>query len=164
MKNLLEEYLLCDLYQVKETKGYLLKENLTFIGSGLSYRNKINETCNNIGPIIVKKSIFFPFKYNLHEAITNVPLDTLYTNASFMEGIKKEYHTFVVITQLWNHTVKLADLKKYCDEHKNCEAYRQELLSLLKQGKNNLEKAKQKEIDNNEVINSIVRSLLLKKD
>ena len=176
-KNMLDNYLICDLYQVKNTNGYLDKQALNrmvYDYNQFSCITIIENNCEKVGRVIVKKNNFFLLKYYLHEAITNIPLNTLYitwtdspTNHHFtpvLQGFKNKYHTFIVITDLHEQTVKLADLKEYCDKHKTKEEYRQELKSLLKQGKSNLENAKRKADENIEAINSIVRSLLYKKN
>ena len=172
-KTLLDNYLIGELYQVKNPKGYMSKQDLKTIASFCivyeEYKHKIEPACENIGEVILKKSDIF-FKYNLREALTGVPLNTLYVgrhkkvNCILVEGNKNEYHTFVVIHDDCNSNVQLAKLQEYYAEHKNQEEYRQELISLLKQGKANLEDAKRKENEKIESINSVVRSLVYKKN
>ena len=112
-KNLLDNYLIGELYQVKNPKGYIVKQDLNYIGSFVfeGCKRKIATECENIGKVIVKKSDIF-FKYKLREAITKVALDTLYArynekdNYIWLEGTKNVYHTFVVIPDDCNYNVQ----------------------------------------------------------
>ena len=61
-KNMLDNYLICDLYQVKNTNGYLDKQALNRMlddNNLFSCIRIIEKNCEKVGRVIVKKNNFF---------------------------------------------------------------------------------------------------------
>ena len=138
-KSLLDRLYVCNLFQVKASKGYVRKEDLH---SKYGIINaSVMSHCYELGSIIVKKSIIFP--YSLEEVITGISFDTIYEVYNPYErcawyeytvkGGKKEYDTFILV--LRNPTKK--DIDDYYSLHSDAEEYKSELMSLISSGKNN---------------------------
>ena len=164
MKKTLDNLLLCDLYQVKEDIGYIDCHKLHGkYGIELDRYYSINK----IGSVIVYKSK--RFRYNLKEIITGIPIDTLYEkykgnawNDSYdyiVDGKKSEYDTFILVPTV-NHDIKIEELERYLEEHKDVEKYRNELKELLNNGSNNYSNKKKAEIEKINNDNLKVKTLL----
>lgn len=169
-KDDLKYYLICDLYQVNQTQGYFKLDDLRNACALPKYGVSEISCCNKIGHVILKKNRFsLSPTYRLCEAITNVPLDIIYGRYDSMYGIlhlkgkKREYHTFALIMESETYSVKLKDFQKYfIEEHPNQEEYRKMLFDLIQRGNDNLALKKQKESEDLNHSNSIVRSLRFK--
>ena len=164
MKKTLDNLILCDLYQVKEDIGYI--DCHEFHGK---YGIELDRyySINKIGSVIVYKSK--RFRYNLKEIITGIPIDTLYEkykgnawNNSYdyiVDGKKSEYDTFLLVP-ITKHDIKIEELERYLEEHKDVEKYRNELKELLNNGSNNHSNKKKAEIEKINNDNLKVKSLL----
>lgn len=166
MKKTLDNLLLCDLYQVKEDIGYIdcyvIKEKYWIRSDYL-----LNENFDKVSSVIVKKNKVSKSKskskYNLKEIITGTPIDTLYEisapGISIPDGKKSEYDTFILVPTV-NHDIKIEELERYLEEHKDVEKYRNELKELLNNGSNNHSNKKKAEIEKINNDNLKVKTLL----
>lgn len=166
LDNLLDNFLLCNLYQVKEDIGYI-DCNEIYHKDSIASRLRDDASFNKIGSVIVKKSEVF--KYNLKEIVTGTPIDTLYekyeSNIWYdwynyrVNGKKSEYDTFILVP-ITKHDIKIEELERYLEEHKDVEKYRNELKELLNNGSNNHSNKKKAEIEKINNDNLKVKSLL----
>ena len=166
LDNLLDNFLLCNLYQVKEDIGYI---DCYVIKGKYWIRSDylLNENFDKVSSVIVKKNKVSKSKskYNLKEIITGTPIDTLYEisapGISIPDGKKSEYDTFILVSTV-NHDIKIEELERYLEEHKDVEKYRNELKELLNNGSNNHSNKKKAEIEKINNDNLKVKSLLKK--
>ncbi|MEE3343758.1 MAG: hypothetical protein VZS44_06690 [Bacilli bacterium] len=163
-KDLREDLYICDLYQIDESAGYLKKNNLFLeLYCGWVGVKKIDTI------IAAKKK--FKSKYGLTEVLTDIPFDTLYRvykngipnreNLSY-DGNKEEYDTFIIVRDR-RDLISLDEINNYCDEHPDIEKYKNQLIELLNQGKENHINKKKQEKKEQDYINSEVNNKLYKR-
>ena len=167
MKNITDNLLLCNLYQIKEERGYYINRKEIHgkydINIGLESMYGVNKICS----VIVEKNIFS--KYNLREIITNIPIDTIYdVDNEFcsvdwlkhtVKGNKNEYDTFILVP-LEQKEITADKLEEYINEHSDVEKFKADLEELLKKGKNNHVNMKNIKMEKNKEEEKRVQSLL----
>ena len=140
-KEMFDLYYRCNLYQADSSKGYLDRRVVSHKYSAVKGLEEV-EGIQKIGTVIVRKNPFC--KYQLREVLTGVPFDTLYEDANglspvgssnhTLKGNKKEYHTFIVVPKYNASNIPTVYRERYEEEHRDVEAYQQQLLELIANG------------------------------
>lgn len=166
-KTMLDKLYVAKVYQARTEEGYIEKGDI-YSNKELSIKLSNMREVEEMGEIIVKKSILFPFQ--LRELITGIPIDTLYEQTNngtniptildsyWLSGIKNRYHTFIVIPYDKVHPT-MEDVEEYFknleEENMDAEQMKNEILELINEGKKKMANRNQK-IDNR------INELLLK--
>lgn len=147
MKNKLENYLICKLYQVNSQKGYIklavlhskCESEITHRGYIKDKTGNYNKLIEEIGTIIVKKSKIF--NNRLAEIITGEKFDIItidYNPESYLDiyrytadGVKNEYDTFIIASK---EQVTNKILSDYFNKNSNKEKYSEYLKNLKRNG------------------------------